>query len=167
MRYGAFAIIVIYLIPPLARPAQHLCANDYCRQRLSHRLRETSAMTNPGSERNRILKMIESGQVSADEAAHLLDAIGPAPRPADRQRSRLVRVRVTNLHTGRQTANVTIPVSLVNVGLRLGARLAPHLSGSDVEALIHGIEGGASGRLLEWQDLEEGERVELIVEMTA
>ncbi|MBX0328749.1 hypothetical protein K2Z83_13795 [Oscillochloris sp. ZM17-4] len=121
-------------------------------------------MTTPGGERNRILKMIEAGQVSADEAAQLLDAIGPAPRPVDRQRSRLVRVRVTNLHTGRQKANVTIPVSLVNVGLRLGARLAPQLSGSALEDLIRSIEGGATGRLLEWQDLEEGERVELIVE---
>ncbi|MEI7770623.1 MAG: hypothetical protein WCI67_11565 [Chloroflexales bacterium] len=121
-------------------------------------------MANSGSERNRILKMIEAGQVSADEAAQLLDAISPAPRPVDRQRTRLVRVRVTNLHTGRQTANVTIPVSLMNVGLRLGARLAPQLSGSALEELIRSIEGGASGRLLEWQDLEEGERVELIVE---
>jgi hypothetical protein len=121
-------------------------------------------MTTPGNERNRILKMIEAGQVSADEAAQLLDAIGPAPRPTDWQRARLVRVRVTNLHTGRQTANVTIPVSLVHVGLRLGARLAPQLSGSALEELIRSIEGGATGRLLEWQDLEEGERVELIVE---
>jgi H+/Cl- antiporter ClcA len=121
-------------------------------------------MTNPGGERNRILAMIEAGQVSAGEAAQLLDAIGPAPRPVDRQRARMVRVRVTNLHTGRQTANVTIPVSLVNVGLRLGARLAPQLSGSALDELIRSIEGGANGRLLEWQDLEEGERVELIVE---
>jgi hypothetical protein len=121
-------------------------------------------MTTPGSERNRILKMIEAGQVSADEAAQLLDAIGQTQRPTERQRQRLVRVRVTDLHTGRQTANVTIPVSLVNVGLRLGARLAPQLSGSALEELVRSIEGGASGRLLEWQDLEEGERVELIVE---
>lgn len=121
-------------------------------------------MTTPGSERNRILKMIEAGQVSADEAAQLLDALGPAPRPAERPRPRLVRVRVTNLHSGRQTANVMIPVSLVNVGLRLGARLAPQLSGSALEELVRSIEGGATGRLLEWQDLEEGERVELIVE---
>jgi hypothetical protein len=121
-------------------------------------------MTTPGSERNRILKMIEAGQVSADEAAQLLDAIGPAPRPSERQRSRLVRVRVTDLRSGRQTANVTIPVSLVNVGLRLGARLAPQLSGSALEELVRSIAGGATGRLLEWHDLEEGERVELIVE---
>lgn len=116
------------------------------------------------AERNRILKMIESGQVSADEAGQLMDAISSEPRAAERIQARLVRVRVTDLHTNRQKANVTIPVSLVNVGLRLGARLAPQLSGSALEELIRSVERGAVGRLLEWQDLEEGERVELFVE---
>lgn len=121
-------------------------------------------MNTSGNERNRILAMIEAGLVSADEAAQLLDALGPAPRPAERLRPRMVRVRVTDLHSGRQTANVLIPVGLVNVGLRLGARLAPQLSGSALEDLVRSIEAGTTGRLLEWQDLEEGERVELIVE---
>lgn len=116
------------------------------------------------NERDRILKMIEAGQVSAAEAGQLLDALGVEQRAVDRTRSRLVRVRVTDLHSGRQKANVTIPIGLVNVGLRLGARLAPQLGGSALEDLLRGVERGASGRLLEWQDLEEGERVELFVE---
>lgn len=116
------------------------------------------------SERDRILKMIEAGQVSAGEAAQLLDALGAEQRSSDRSRSRLVRVRVTDLPSGRQKANVTIPVGLVNVGLRLGARLAPQLSGTALEELVRSVERGATGRLLEWQDLEEGERVELFVE---
>ncbi|NJN18119.1 MAG: hypothetical protein HC822_18565 [Oscillochloris sp.] len=117
------------------------------------------------SERNRILKMLESGQISADEASGLLDAIGTEPpRTSERARTKLVRVRVTNLASGRLTANVTIPVGLINVGLRLGARLAPQLSGSALGDLVRAIQNGATGRLLEWQDLEEGERVELIVE---
>lgn len=121
-------------------------------------------MSTPGSERNRILKMIEAGQVSAAEAAQLLDALNSEQRSADRARSRLVRVRVTDLASGRQKANVTIPISLVNVGLRLGARLAPQLSGSALEDLVRAVQRGIPGRLLEWQDLEEGERIELIVE---
>jgi hypothetical protein len=116
------------------------------------------------SERDRILKMVEAGQVSAGEAAQLLDALGPEPRPAERSRARLVRVRVSELSSGRQKANVTIPVGLINVGLRLGARLAPQLSGTALDELVRSIERGATGRLLEWQDLEEGERVELFVE---
>ncbi len=116
------------------------------------------------NERDRILKMIEAGQVSAAEGGQLLDALAAEARVAERARSRLVRVRVSDLHSGRQKANVTIPVGLVNVGLRLGARLAPQLSGSALEDLLRSVERGATGRLLEWQDLEEGERVELFVE---
>lgn len=115
-------------------------------------------------DRNRILKLIEQGQVSANEASQLLDALGAEQRTGERARSRLVRVRVTDLQSGRQKANVTIPVGLINVGLRLGARLAPQLSGSALDELLRSIERGSTGRLLEWQDLEEGERVELFVE---
>jgi hypothetical protein len=115
-------------------------------------------------DRDRILRMVEAGQVSASEAGQLLDALRAELRASDRSRSRLVRVRVTDLHSGRQKANVTIPIGLVNVGLRLGARLAPQLSGSALEDLLRGVERGERGRLLEWQDLEEGERVELFIE---
>lgn len=116
------------------------------------------------SERDRILKMIEAGQVSASEAAQILDALTKEERLAARARARLVRVRVTELSSGRQRANVTIPVGLINVGLRLGARLAPQLSATALADLVQAVERGATGRLLEWQDLEEGERVELFVE---
>lgn len=122
-------------------------------------------MSSAGSERNKILQLVEAGQISADEAARLLDAIGnDRDRPAERLRSRLVRIRVTDLAQNRTRVSVTIPVSLINVGLRLGARLAPQISGSALEDLLHAIDSGATGRLLEWQDLEEGERIELYVE---
>ncbi len=119
------------------------------------------------SERDKILQMIEAGQLSASEASRLLDAIGSDrdfDRPADRARSRLVRVRVTDSRQNRTRVSVTIPVSLINVGLRLGARLAPQLSDSALAELLRAIENGKTGRLLEWQDLEEGERIELFVE---
>ena len=116
-------------------------------------------------ERDRILRMVESGQINAGQAGQLLDALTPErERTPDRLRSRAVRVRVTDTATGKQKAAVTIPVGLVNVGLRLGARLAPQLSESALEELVRNIERGATGRLLDWQDLEEGERIELFVE---
>ncbi len=115
-------------------------------------------------ERARILKLLEVGQISAEEAAQLLDALAEDRRAAGHVRSRMLRIRVSDLHTGRLKANVTVPVGLVNVGLRLGARLAPQLSGSALEDLLRAVQRGVPGRLLEWQDLEEGERVELLVE---
>lgn len=112
-------------------------------------------------ERNRILQLVESGQVTSEEAARLFDTLDTERA---RIRNRTVRVRVTDLTTNRQKIHVTIPVGLVNVGIRLGARLAPQFHGNELDELLHAIEQGANGRLLDLQDLEEGERVEIFVE---
>jgi hypothetical protein len=116
-------------------------------------------------ERNRILHLVEAGKVTAEEAARLLDTLDSQQNLIDeRRRKRTVRVRVTNLATNRQKATVTIPVSLIEVGLRLGTRLVPQIRGSALEDLLRASESGATGRLLDLQDLEEGERIEIFAE---
>jgi hypothetical protein len=122
-------------------------------------------MTASIDERNHILRLVESGNVTAEEAAQLLDALEVKQEHADeRKRKRTVRVRVTNLATNRQKASVTAPVSLIEVTLRLATRLVPQIRGSALEDLLLAIENGATGRLLDLQDLEEGERVEIYAE---
>src|SRR5512133_3315172 len=116
-------------------------------------------------ERNRILYLVEAGKVSAVQAAQLLDMLAleheqfnlPArharPPQAIQTPRRLVRVRVTGLPGNRQKFNVTIPAGLISVCLRLGTRLVPQLSGSALADLVRAIEDGASGRLLDLQDM--------------
>jgi SHOCT-like domain len=116
-------------------------------------------------ERIRILRLVESGNMTAEEAARLLDSLQVKQEHTDeRKRNRIVRVRVTNLANNRQKANVTVPVSLIDVGLRLATRLVPQIRGSALEDLLHAIENGTTGRLLDLQDLEEGERIEIYAE---
>ncbi len=112
-------------------------------------------------ERNRILHLVESGQITAAEAAQLLDTLGI---DRERLRDRMVRVRVTDLTSNRQKINVTIPIGLINIGLRLGARLAPQLNEHMLDDLFATIETGKIGRLLDLHDMEEGERIEVFVE---
>ena len=122
-------------------------------------------MATSTDERNSILSLVEAGKVTADQAAQLLDMLDlEREHFRGRTHNRTARVRVTDLATSRQKVNVTLPVSLIHVGLRLGTRLAPQLSGSALEDLLLAIESGASGRLLDLQDLEEGERVEIFAE---
>ncbi|MHB8597971.1 MAG: SHOCT-like domain-containing protein [Ktedonobacteraceae bacterium] len=121
-------------------------------------------------ERNRILRLVESGQVSATEAAQLLDTFEDETDryglSSERVRSRTVRVRVTSLPNNRQKLNfnVTLPVGLLKIGLSIGSRLAPQLSTSGLDDVLRAIERGATGRLLDIQDLEEGQRVEIFAE---
>lgn len=117
-------------------------------------------------ERNRILRLIESGQVSAAEAAQLLDTLEEEYVPSERARNRTVRVRVTSLPNSKQKLNtsVTLPVNLLKIGLNIGARLSPQLSRSGLDDVLRAVERGATGRLLDIHDMEEGQRVEIFAE---
>jgi SHOCT-like protein len=118
-------------------------------------------------ERNRILDLVEAGKVSAAQAAQLLDTLAlehEQVNPLAPTSRRFMRVRVTSLPGNRQKFNVIIPAGLISLGLRLGTRLVPQLSGSALEDLVRASEGGASGRLLDLQDIEAGERVEIFAE---
>ena len=118
-------------------------------------------------ERLRILKLIESGQVSAEEGGQLIEALA-ANQERDRPRApvqpRVLRVRVTDVSSRRQKINVTIPVSLVGIGLKLGAKLARRMENANTDQIMRAIEAGSLGRIFEVQDLDEGERVEIFVE---
>jgi len=121
-------------------------------------------------ERSRILHLVEAGQVTAVQASQLLDALESdqdyRERPMEHIRDRTVRIRATRLNPKNQRVNITgaMPVSLLKFSLRLGARLLPQLSIGALEDLLYAIESGATGRLLDLQDLEKGERLEIFVE---
>ena len=118
-------------------------------------------------ERLRILKLIESGQVSAEEGGQLIEALSAnqeRDRPRGAVQPRVLRVRVTDLSSRRQKINVTIPVSLVGIGLKLGAKLVRRMESANADQIMRAIEGGSLGRIFEMQDLDEGERVEIFVE---
>jgi hypothetical protein len=117
-----------------------------------------------------ILKMIEQGKISAADGAELLRALDRdnAARPTEPLKGastpRWFRVRVTDLSTGKSKVSVNIPMGLVNVGMKMGARFAPDMEGVDFEELTEAVRSGASGKVMDVIDEEEGERVEIFVE---
>lgn len=126
-----------------------------------------NAMTGSTEERNRILALVESGQISAVEAAQLLDALQwQSERPAERNVNRTLRIWMSDMTTKRKKYNLTatLPINLIGASLHLLERLVPQLNNNTIEDLLRTIESGATGRLLDLQDLEEGKRVEIFVE---
>ncbi len=119
-------------------------------------------------ERMRILQMIQEGKITAEEGARLLQALSKgrpaAPPPPPARDPRMLRVRITDLNTGKTKVNVNIPMSLVNVGIKLGARFTPSSTDIDYDEIVEAIKAGASGRLVDVEDLESGEHVEVWVE---
>lgn len=118
-------------------------------------------------ERMKILKMVEEGKINAEEAARLLTALARSDRrrPAGGQEeSRWLRVRVTDMESGKQSVNITLPMSLVNVGLRMGARFVPDLDGVQMEEIAAAVREGAMGKIIDIDDLDEGQHVEVYLE---
>ena len=119
-------------------------------------------------ERMRILKMVEEKQITAEEAARLLEALrtaGAGATPRDEPgRARWLRVRVTDRATGKSKVNVNLPVGLIDVGLKMGARFAPEMAGMDMNAIHVAIKEGMQGKIVEIDDENDNERVEIFVE---
>jgi hypothetical protein len=118
-------------------------------------------------ERVKILKMIEEEKISAEEGARLLKALGKQERKRSVSavnESGWLRVHVTDLDSGKSSVNVNVPMRLVNVGLRLGARFVPDMEGLDVEELADALQQGLTGKIIDVIDEDEGQRVEVFVE---
>lgn len=120
-------------------------------------------------ERLRVLTMIEEGKITAEQGAQLLEALkGESGRQSTEapaspgQPPRRLRIRVTNLETGQQKVNISMPWGLMGVGAKLGARFAPE--DIDLDALTAAIEAGAHGNILDVIDEDDNERVEMFVE---
>ena len=120
-------------------------------------------------ERMQILRMIEEGKISAGEGADLLRALEKKENePAEPLRGasapRWFRVRITDTSTGRNKVNVNIPMGLVDVGLKMGARFAPDMEGVDYQTLMEAVRSGKQGKVIDITDSDGGERVEIFVE---
>jgi hypothetical protein len=122
-------------------------------------------------ERMRILKMIEEHKITAEDGAKLLAALGEgssagAAAGAGRGGSagKWLRIRVTDIATGRSKASVQIPIGLMDAGMKIGAHFAPEVEGVDMTRVLDAVRAGASGKIIDVTDDTDGEHVEIFVE---
>jgi len=122
-------------------------------------------------ERMRILKMIDEGKISAEEGAKLLSALNENRRGSNVQvqsrmtgAARWLRVRVTDVGTGRSKATVQIPLALMEAGMRIGAHFAPEVEGVDMVTIMEALRSGMTGKIVDVVDEKDGEHVEIFIE---
>ncbi len=121
-------------------------------------------------ERMKILKMIEEGKLSAEEGTKLLAALSekriptPPRGPGMPGGARWLRIRVTDVRTGRSKASVQIPLELVDAGMKIGAHFAPEVEGVDMSNVMEALRSGVTGKIIDVTDEEDGEHVEIYVE---
>jgi len=119
-------------------------------------------------ERMKILKMIEEGKITAEEGTQLLAALGKQKRKrpvSPEGEPSWLRVRVTDVNTGKEAVRVNLPFSLVNVGLKMGARFVPDIEQElAMEELAEALKEGLTGKIVDIVDEEDGKRVEIFIE---
>ena len=133
------------------------------------------------SNRSDILAQLANGQISADQAAEQLR--GPAapasltaapasstaappltPEQTAALANRWLRIRVSDLESGRQRVAVNLPLSWLSVGLSIGARFSPEVAALDANELLAMLQSGANGQVVDVEDLDDGERVQIFIE---
>jgi len=130
-------------------------------------------------ERSKILKMVQDGKITADQAADLLksleegrsapaggapgQAVPPGQAGAPRG-GRWFRVRITDTKTGKTRVNVRLPLSVAAAGMKMGMRFSPEMEGMDIQQLADLIQSGEAGQIVDVFDEDDGEHVEVFVE---
>jgi len=121
-------------------------------------------------ERMKILKMISDGKISAEEGSRLISALSQRSEKevkfAKRSLSnQMLRVRVTDMSTGKTKVNVNVPMKLVDAGLNIAAQFTPEMENAQMmEAVKEALAENMSGKIVDVVDEEDQEHVEIFIE---
>lgn len=141
------------------------------------------------ASRKDILDMLARGEIDVDRATQLLsqahnaptpDAppepeapIPPAPAPEPPRapapraagKPRWLRVHISELDTGRNRVKINVPLGLVRLGMKIGARFTDELNEEVIGDVLQALESNQiDGTLVEVEDIEDNERVHVFVE---
>jgi hypothetical protein len=126
-------------------------------------------------ERLEVLRLLQAGEITAEETAQLLDALdrseagtraaadspGALAAASASRAGGQFRIRVTNSSTGKPNVNLALPLGLIGAGVAVAKRFAPeHVP--DPAVLRDSLVSGLRGKILDVDG--DGERVEIWVE---
>lgn len=120
-------------------------------------------------EKMMILKMLQEGKISAEEAAKLLESVETGwekdqGEKARSEKGKFFRVKITDTDTGKSRANIRIPLSVLGAATKFGANFVPDIEGLDNQELTLAIRRGEVGKIIDVFDDEDGEHVEVFIE---
>jgi hypothetical protein len=128
-------------------------------------------------EKRRILKMVEEGKISADEAAQLMEALeSTAEEPVTRaagqtaegeEASRVLKIRVFNKGSEEPKVNLNIPLRFIGFLKNMipqSEKEKIERRGFDLDELMDRAEHGSIGTIMDIEDDEDSERVLITIE---
>lgn len=123
------------------------------------------------NEKMQILTMVKDGKISVEEGAKLLEALETDNSSNEISfsgtKAKWLKVRVLEPNDNTKV-NVTLPLSLINVGFKLANKLSPEfkeagLSEEDMNEIFAAIKNGETGKIVD-VDSEDGTKVEVFIE---
>lgn len=118
-------------------------------------------------ERQKILRMLEEGKITVEEAARLIEAVEPPAsvgKAPSGEKAEFLRVLVCE--NGQEKVKVNVPLALARIALKAipnSARQQINAQGVDIDQLLSGIvDNLRPGKLVEVQDGDD--RVEVYIE---
>lgn len=121
-------------------------------------------------EKIQILKMVEEGKISSNEAIELMEALGEetGAETISSNPPKWLKVRIKDENDSVKV-KVNIPLSLVDVGLKLGTAFSPELKEAglkqeDIKEVLEAVKSGAEGKIVDIEDEEHHTKVEVYVE---
>jgi hypothetical protein len=121
-------------------------------------------------ERMKILKMINDGKITAEEGAQLLSALTQRSEKPKKSGGRtmsgqFLRVRVTDMATGKAKVNVNVPMKLVDAGLNIAAQFTPEMENAQMmDAVKEALAENMRGKIVDVVDEEDREHVEIFID---
>ncbi|MCJ7715825.1 MAG: hypothetical protein MUO54_04805 [Anaerolineales bacterium] len=121
-------------------------------------------------ERMKILKMINDGKITAEEGSKLLSALAQRSEKSKKTSKhslsgQWLRVRVTDMSTGKTKVNVNVPMKLLDAGLNIAAQFAPEMENAQMmDAVKEALSENIRGKIVDVIDEEDQEHVEIFIE---
>jgi len=121
-------------------------------------------------ERMKILNMINEEKITAEEGSKLLSVLtrgNEKPKKVSKRSltSQWLRVRVTDMSTGKAKVNVNVPMKLVDAGLNIAAQFTPEVESAQMlDAVKEALAENIRGKIVDVIDEEDQEHVEIFIE---
>ena len=121
-------------------------------------------------ERMKILKMVSDGKISAEEGSQLISALSQRIEDSKKSNKRslarqTLRVRVTDMSSGKTKVNVNVPMRLVDAGLNIASQFVPEMENAQMmEAVKEALSENINGKIVDVIDEEDREHVEIFIE---
>lgn len=118
----------------------------------------------------KILKMIESGTITAEEGMQLLEAIGTKEKKKSndsfKKAPKYVKVVVEN-DQKNTPIDIKLPLGVFKAGVKIGEKFSPEFQGAmagiDYDAVLQAINEGATGEVIS-VTTDDGHLVKIYIE---